>query len=103
MEEVSKPARRLRCLVSFGRIVGEAIEAATAHAETLAANRFTAADIVVGYALWLADRIGLGADFGPDVAAYWQRLQQRDGYKRALAAEESEAQRQKVAAGVFSN
>jgi glutathione S-transferase len=64
MEGVSKPARRLWRVVSFGRIVGEAIEATTANAQTLAANRFTAADIVVGYALWLADRIGLGADVG---------------------------------------
>jgi len=85
----------------LGRL--RAVEAATAGAETLAANRFTAADIVVGYALWLAVRIGLGRDFGPNVAAYWQCLQQRDGYKRALVAEDSEAERQKIAPGVFSN
>jgi glutathione S-transferase len=85
----------------LGRL--RAVEAATASSETLAASRFTAADIVVGYALWLADRIGLGADFGPNVAAYWQCLQQRDGYKRALVAEDSEAERQKIAPGVFSN
>jgi len=85
----------------LGRL--RAVEAATAKAETLAANRFTAADIVVGYALLLADRIGLGKDFGPNVGAYWQRLQQRDGYKSALAAEESEAERQKIAPGFFSN
>ena len=85
----------------LGRL--RAVEAATAKAETLAANRFTAADIVVGYALLLADRIGLGKDFGPNVGAYWQRLQQRDGYKSALAAEESEAERQKIAPAVFSN
>ena len=85
----------------LGRL--RAVEAATTKAETLAANRFTAADIVVGYALLLADRIGLGKDFGPNVGAYWQRLQQRDGYKSALAAEESEAERQKIAPAVFSN
>jgi len=85
----------------LGRL--RAVEAATAKAETLAANRFTAADIVIGYALLLADRIGLGKDFGPNVGAYWQRLQQRDGYKSALAAEESEAERQKIAPAVFSN
>ena len=84
----------------LGRL--RAVEAATAKAETLAANRFTAADIVVGYALLLADRIGLGKDFGPNVGAYWQRLQQRDGYKSALAAEESQAERQKIAPAVFS-
>lgn len=51
-----------------------AVEAATANAETLAAGRFTAADIVDGYALRLAENIGLANDFGPNVAAYWQGL-----------------------------
>ena len=37
----------------------QAVEAATTTAETLAAGRFTAADIVVGYALRLAENIGL--------------------------------------------
>ena len=83
----------------LGRL--RAVEAATARTDTLAANRFTAADIVVGYALWLADRIGLGRDFGPNVAAYWQRLQQRESFKRALAAEESASLRQKIAPGGF--
>ena len=83
----------------LGRL--RAVEADTARTDTLAANRFTAADIVVGYALWLADRIGLGRDFGPNVAAYWQRLQQRESFKRALAAEESASLRQKIAPGGF--
>jgi glutathione S-transferase len=82
----------------LGRL--RAVEAATARAEMLAANRFTAADIVVGYALRLAENIGLAKEFGPNVAAYWQRLQQRDGYKRAVAAEESAAEQQKMAPGV---
>jgi glutathione S-transferase len=42
---------------------------------------------VIGYALRLADSIGLARDFGPAVAAYWARLQARDGYKRAREAE----------------
>src|ERR1700744_1778712 len=70
----------------FGRL--RAVETATADAETLCAGRFTAADIVIGYALRLADNIGLAKDFGPNVAAYWQRLQTRDGYQRAVAAEQ---------------
>lgn len=74
----------------LGRL--RAVEAATAHAETLAAKRFTAADIVIGYALRLAGIIGLAKDFGPNVTAYWERLQQRDGYQRALAAEEAAQQ-----------
>jgi glutathione S-transferase len=83
----------------LGRL--RAVEQATATAEALAAGRFTAADIVVGYALRLAEKIGLGADFGPNVAAYWQRLRERDGYRKAIAAEESAAIRQKVDAGAF--
>ena len=79
----------------FGRL--RAVEAATATAETLCAGRFTAADIVIGYALRLADNIGLAGNFGPNVAAYWQRLQARDGFKRAVAAEILAGDQQKVA------
>jgi glutathione S-transferase len=79
----------------FGRL--RAVEAGTAAAETLCAGRFTAADIVIGYALRLAGNIGLAGNFGPNVAAYWQRLQARDGFKRAVAAEILAGDRQKVA------
>jgi glutathione S-transferase len=79
----------------FGRL--RAVEAATATAQTLCAGRFTAADIVIGYALRLADNIGLAGNFGPNVAAYWQRLQARDGFRRAVAAEILAGDQQKVA------
>jgi glutathione S-transferase len=79
----------------FGRL--RAVEAATATAQTLCAGRFTAADIVIGYALRLAGNIGLAGNFGPHVAAYWQRLQARDGFKRAVAAETLAGDQQKVA------
>lgn len=79
----------------FGRL--RAVEAATAMAKTLCAGRFTAADIVIGYALRLADNIGLAGNFGPNVAAYWQCLQARDGFKRAVAAEILAGDQQKVA------
>jgi glutathione S-transferase len=79
----------------LGRL--RAVEAATGKAETLCAGRFTAADIVIGYALRLADTIGLAKDFGPNVAAYWGRLQQRDAYQRALAAERRAGVEQNVA------
>ena len=69
----------------LGRL--RAVEAAVGTAETLCAGRFTAADIVNGYALRLAEDIGLAKNFGPHVAAYWDRLQARDGYQRAVAAE----------------
>jgi len=80
----------------LGRL--RAVEAATASAETLCAGRFTAADVVIGYALRLADNIGLAKDFGPNVRAYWARLQQRDGFKRAVAAEQRAGIEQNVAA-----
>ncbi|TMJ46706.1 MAG: glutathione S-transferase family protein [Alphaproteobacteria bacterium] len=79
----------------FGRL--RAVEAATANAESLCGGRFTAADIVIGYALRLADNIGLAKDFGPNVRAYWARLQQRDGFKRAVAAEQRAGLEQNVA------
>jgi len=79
----------------LGRL--RAVEAAAGKAETLCAGRFTAADIAIGFALRLADNIGLSKDFGPNVAAYWQRLQTRDGYRRAVAAETLAGEQQKVA------
>src|SRR3954466_10594553 len=74
-----------------------AVETATGKAESLCADRFTAADITCGYALRLAGNIGLAKDFGPNVAAYWARLQQRDGYQRALAAEQKAGIEQNIA------
>ena len=79
----------------LGRL--RAVEAAVAVRETLCAGRFTVADISVGYALLLADRIGLAKDFGPAVAAYWQRLQERDGFRRAVKAETIAGEQQEAA------
>jgi glutathione S-transferase len=69
----------------LGRLRG--VEAAVAKSDTVCAGRFTAADISVGYALLLADSLGLSRDFGPAVTAYWQRLQMRDGFRRAIEVE----------------
>jgi glutathione S-transferase len=62
----------------------------------LCARRFTAADVSVGYALMTAENLGLAVQFTPAVAAYWSRLQQRDGYQRALRAQEAAALAQGV-------
>lgn len=51
----------------------------------LAADRFTAADIAVGYALYLADTIGLGAHLKPQTRAYLDRLTARPAFQRANA------------------
>ncbi len=65
-----------------------AIERAMAEGSFYCADRFTAADISVGYALLFARSLGLSARFTPGVAAYWQRLEEREGFKRAVAAQE---------------
>ena len=80
----------------LGRL--RAVEAAAGKGETLCAGRFTAADIVIGFALRLAESTGLAKDFGPNVAAYWARLQEREGYRRAVVAERRAGVEQNVAA-----
>lgn len=57
----------------------------------LAAGRFTAADISVGYALLLAEYLGLAPDFTLPVSAYWDRLRKRDGFRQAMHAQEKAA------------
>jgi glutathione S-transferase len=72
------------------------LEPILAAREYLCAGRFTAADISVGYALLLARHLGLAPRFTPAVAAYWERLQKREGYARALKAQEVAATEQGV-------
>jgi glutathione S-transferase len=60
------------------------------------ARRFTAADVSVGYALLLAQHLGLASRFTPAVQAYWQRLQERGGYQRAMQAQDTAARAQGV-------
>lgn len=73
-----------------------AVEGTVAHSDWLCAGRFTAADVAVGYALLLAQHLGLDAQSGPATRAYWQRLQQRPAYQRALAAQQQAALAQGV-------
>jgi glutathione S-transferase len=72
------------------------LDALLAKSDYVAADRFTAADISVAYALLLAHTLGLDSRFSPAIAAYWQRQQARDGFKRAKAAQLRAAQTQKV-------
>lgn len=53
----------------------------------LCAGRFTAADISVGYALLLANTLGLGDELAPVVQDYWQRLKSAPGFVGAKAAQ----------------
>ncbi|KQO23879.1 glutathione S-transferase [Acidovorax sp. Leaf76] len=73
-----------------------AVESAVARQDYLCAGRFTAADVSVGYALLLADHLGLEPQFGEATQAYWQRLQERPGYQRAHAAQIEAAEDQDV-------
>lgn len=52
-------------------------------AEYLCAGRFTAADIAVGYALYLGEVTGLAPHFKPQTAAYLERLKSRPAFQRA--------------------
>ena len=72
------------------------LEPLLAKHEFLCAQRFTVADVSVGYALLLAQHLGLNERFTPAVNDYWQRLQKREGYRRAMAVQITEA----VAQGV---
>jgi glutathione S-transferase len=62
----------------------------------VAADRFTVADISVGYALLLAGKLGLDQQFSPVIAAYWRRLRDRDGNRRADAVQKTVAAEQGV-------
>lgn len=64
----------------------------------LAAGRFTAADVSVGYALMLAGILKLSERFTPALADYGRRLQQREGFQRALQRQAQAAREQGVAA-----
>jgi glutathione S-transferase len=56
--------------------------------EFLCADRFTVADICVGYALILAESVGLDEGVPDSLKAYRARLTAREAYQRALAREE---------------
>ncbi|MDE0931484.1 MAG: glutathione S-transferase family protein [Halioglobus sp.] len=51
--------------------------------EYLVDNRFTIADIAIGYALYLGRALKLDGQYKPQTAAYLQRLMDRPGFKRA--------------------
>ena len=56
--------------------------------EFLCADRFTVADICVGYALILAQSVGLDEGVPDSLKAYRERLTARPAYQRAFAREE---------------
>jgi glutathione S-transferase len=52
----------------------------------LLGHDFTAADVMVGYALHLAALFNLLVEAPDDVQKYWQRLSSREAYQKAVAA-----------------
>lgn len=68
----------------FSRL--RSVESALADQDFLCANRFTIADICVGYALHLADAaLGLRPGFKPHTEAWYTRLLKRPAFQRSLA------------------
>ncbi len=65
---------RLRC-----------VESALDGRDYLCADRFTIADIVVHYALYLGRSLGLDARYKPNCRRYLERLMEREGFQRAMA------------------
>lgn len=53
--------------------------------EWVTGEKFTIADISLGFALKLAEFLEFGEAMGEHVSAYWERLQARPAYQRALA------------------
>jgi len=73
-----------------------AVEATLADRAYLCENRFTMADISVGYALMLAKFIGLGCDFSQAVNEYWGRLRIEPSFQKAWNVQEVSAIQQGV-------
>ncbi|PLC55333.1 glutathione S-transferase [Pollutimonas nitritireducens] len=73
-----------------------AVDAVLSEHEFLCADRFTAADISVGYALMLAEFLDMEPEFPATVREYWRRLKNRDGYRMALDSQYRAAVEQKV-------
>src|SRR5271165_6187515 len=53
--------------------------------EYLCDNRFTIADIAVGFALYLGELLNIGGQYTPPVSAYLARLKARPAFMRAIA------------------
>lgn len=85
---LEKPENRLPQVVAdytrwyFKRM--EVVEAALADSDYLCAGRFTMADVCVGYAVYLADKLGIFDGLGDRTKGYLVRLTARPAFERAL-------------------
>ena len=64
--------------------------------EYLVDNRFTIADICVGYALFLGEQLNMAKHYSPHVLAYLQRLKTRPAFIRAVDSGEAESMMREV-------
>jgi len=69
----------------FSRL--RSVESALEGKEFLCADRFTIADIAVGYALFMGISLGLSEYYKPNCQRYLSSLMTRDGFKKAMAQE----------------
>lgn len=94
------PERRQPKVASdYGRWFGGRLQGLRLDGGYAAGGRFTAADISIGYALLLATALGLDEEhFTPEIADYWRRITDRDGYRRAREAQARAAEAQGVQA-----
>jgi glutathione S-transferase len=65
------------------------VETALENRQFLVADRFTIADITVGYALFLGVSLGLDARYKPNCKRYLAMLMERDAFKRARQKQEA--------------
>ena len=70
-------ARALSCI--------DALESALEGQRFLLGEEFSAADVMMGYSLALAERVGVLGEAHPNVVAYLARLASRPGYSKAMA------------------
>jgi glutathione S-transferase len=94
------PERRLpQAAEDYGRWFSarlRAVDERVSRQTWLSADRFTMADVSVGYALVLADATGLSVRFSPAIQAYRARLESRPAFRRAIEAERRAAAEQGV-------
>jgi glutathione S-transferase len=67
----------------FARL--RSVEQATDGREFLCADRFTIADVCVGFALYLAETLGLREGFKPNTESYYKRLCARPAFVKAIS------------------
>ncbi len=67
------------------------LESQLAAREFVCGERFTVADISVGYALMLCEHLDLHSRLTPTLLNYWMRLHSRSGFQRAMQAQTTAA------------